>query len=37
MAYVEKVIFDTKTGEIVVYKVNNLREYDWYGDKSINN
>ena len=32
-----KVVFDSETGEIVVYKVNNLREYDWYGDKSINN
>lgn len=27
-----KVVFDTETGEIVVYKVNNLRENDWYGD-----
>ncbi|OGI02648.1 MAG: hypothetical protein A2Y25_03150 [Candidatus Melainabacteria bacterium GWF2_37_15] len=32
-----KVVFDTETGEIVVYKVNNLREYDWYADKSSNN
>jgi len=32
-----KVVFDSETGEIVVYKVNNLREYDWYDDKSFNN
>lgn len=28
-----KVVFDTETGEIVVYKVNSLRENDWYRDK----
>ena len=27
-----KVVFDTKTGEIIVYKVNNLRKSDWYGN-----
>jgi len=32
-----KVVFDTETGEIVIYKVNKLREYDWYADKSFNN
>lgn len=32
-----KVIFDTETGEIVIYKVNKLREDDWYADKSPNN
>ncbi len=31
-----KVIFDTQTGEIVIYKVNKLREEDWYDDKSSN-
>lgn len=31
-----KVLFDTKNGEIIVYKARNLREKDWYGDKSIN-
>jgi len=25
-----KVIFDNETGEIVIYKVNNIRECDWY-------
>lgn len=32
-----KIVFDSETGEIVVYKVNNLRKNDWYGNKSINN
>lgn len=27
-----KVVFDTETGELIVYKVNNLRESDWYVD-----
>jgi len=30
-----KVLFDTENGEIIVYKSKNLREKDWYGDKSI--
>lgn len=30
-----KVLFDTHSGEIVVYKAKNIREKDWYGDKSI--
>ena len=30
-----KVLFDTQNGEIIVYKAKNLREKDWYGDKSI--
>lgn len=25
-----KVVFDTQSGELIVYKVNNLRESDWY-------
>jgi chemotaxis protein CheD len=28
-----KVVFDTETGEIVIYKVNSLRENDWYKDE----
>lgn len=32
-----KVIFDTETGEIVIYKVKKLRDNDWYADKSSNN
>lgn len=32
-----KVVFDTETGEIAVYSVHNIREYDWYADKSFNN
>jgi len=33
-----KVIFDNETGEIVIYKVNNIRECDWYEEnKNINN
>jgi chemotaxis protein CheD len=28
-----KVVFDTETGEIVIYKVNHLRDNDWYKDK----
>jgi len=32
-----KVVFDSYTGEIVVYKVNNVRKCDWYDDKSPNN
>ncbi len=31
-----KVVFDTESGEIAVYKVNKLREEDWYADKSTN-
>lgn len=31
-----KVLFDTTNGEIIVYKSRNLREQDWYADKSIN-
>jgi len=31
-----KIVFDTETGELAVYKVNSLRESDWYGDKSLN-
>lgn len=27
-----KLIFDNQTGEIVVYKVNNLRGSDWHGN-----
>lgn len=27
-----KVVFNNETGEIVIYKVNNLRNYDWYKD-----
>jgi len=27
-----KVVFDTETGEIVVYKVNSLRKGDWHGN-----
>lgn len=30
-----KVIFDSQTGEVVVYKVNNIRECDWNVAKSI--
>lgn len=30
-----KVLFDTHNGEIIVYKSQNIREKDWYGDKSI--
>ena len=30
-----KVLFDTDKGEIIVYKARNIREKDWYGDKSI--
>jgi len=32
-----KIVFDSETGEIVVYKVNSLRENDWYDNKSFNN
>ncbi len=32
-----KVVFDTATGEILIYKVNKLRENDWHADKSFNN
>ncbi len=32
-----KVVFDTETGEIVVYKVNSLRKYDWHDDQSFSN
>lgn len=31
-----KVMFDTHKGEVIVYKSRELREKDWYGDKSIN-
>ncbi|MEI7473507.1 MAG: chemotaxis protein CheD [bacterium] len=27
-----KVVFDTQTGELAVYKVNSLRESDWHGN-----
>lgn len=30
-----KVLFDTERGEVIVYKARNIREKDWYGDKSI--
>lgn len=30
-----KVLFDTSTGEIIVYKSRELREKDWHGNKSI--
>lgn len=30
-----KVLFNTSNGEIIVYKANNIREKDWYGNKSI--
>jgi chemotaxis protein CheD len=33
-----KVIFDNETGEIVIYKVNSIRECDWYeNNKNFNN
>lgn len=32
-----KIVFDTETGEVVVMKVHNLREYDWYDDKCFDN
>ena len=32
-----KVVFDSETGELAVYKVNNLRESDLYENKSLNN
>ena len=32
-----KVLFDTKTGEIIVYKARKIREKDWYDYKSIGN
>lgn len=32
-----KVVFDSYNGEIAIYKVKNLREYDWYDNKSTNN
>ncbi|MDD3014170.1 MAG: chemotaxis protein CheD [Candidatus Gastranaerophilales bacterium] len=33
-----KVIFDNETGEIVIYKVNNIRECDWNeNNKNLNN
>lgn len=28
-----KVVFDTETGEIIIYKVNTLRDNDWYRDE----
>lgn len=31
-----KILFDTECGEIIVYKAQNIREKDWYDDKSIN-
>lgn len=31
-----KVLFDTETGEIIVYKARSIREKDWYDYKSIN-
>lgn len=31
-----KVLFNTNSGEIVVYKSKNVRERDWNGDKSFN-
>jgi chemotaxis protein CheD len=31
-----KVVFDTETGELAVYKVNKLRDTDWYDNKSLN-
>lgn len=27
-----KVVFDTQTGELAIYKVNSLRESDWHGN-----
>lgn len=30
-----KVLFDTNSGEVLVYKARHIREKDWYGDKSI--
>lgn len=29
-----KVVFQNDTGEIVIYKVNNVRKCDWHGNKS---
>lgn len=30
-----KILFDTSCGEIIVYKARQIREKDWYDDKSI--
>ncbi len=32
-----KIVFDTQTGEIVIFKVNQLREEDWHADKGSGN
>ncbi|GBF23094.1 chemotaxis protein CheD [Candidatus Gastranaerophilus sp. (ex Termes propinquus)] len=32
-----KVLFNTANGEIIVYKLRNIRECDWNADKSTNN
>jgi len=32
-----KVLFNTGNGEIIVYKLRNIRERDWNADKSFNN
>ncbi len=31
-----KIVFDSETGEIVIYKVNNMRKSDWYSDRNVN-
>lgn len=32
-----KVLFNTANGDVIVYKLRNVRECDWNADKSINN
>lgn len=37
LAVWEKVIFNSGSGEILVYKMNNVRKEDWYGNHGIKN